>query len=96
MDMRHRVYYLVNLNQNHTKQGWWSTGWDSYGMVYNHNLRALKDAVPSIKIRPSHRDYRAPDYFQMKVSCRWQEEQILVNTLDKLKLTNYEKILEDE
>ena len=94
MDRRHRVYYLVNLNQNYRKQYWWSTSWDSYGMIYNRNLRILKEAVPSLKIRPSHRDWRSTDYYQMKVSCKWEEERLLRDTLDKLKQTNYEEILE--
>lgn len=95
MDRRHRVYYFVNLNQNHTKQGWWSAGWDSYGVIYDRNLRNLKAAVRSLKIRPSHREYRSDNYYQMKISCRWEEEQTLLTVLDKMRLTNYEKIRED-
>ena len=96
MDRRHRVYYLVNLNQNHTKQGWWSAGWDSYGIVYDRNLGTLKKAVHSLKIMPSRLDYRSEYYYQMKISCKWEEEQTLLNVLDKMRLVNYMKIREED
>lgn len=96
MDRRHRVYYFVNLNQNHAKQGWWSAGWDSYGMVYRRNLRDLKRAAYSLKIMPSRLDYRDEHYYQLKISCKFEEEQALLKVLDKMPMTNYMKIGEEE
>ena len=92
MDPKHRVYYLVNLNQNHTRAGWWSVGWDNHGTRDDHNLRRLKLHVPSIKIRPVSDVNRVFHYFQMMVSCRWEHEQRLLKLLDIMGDVNYEKL----
>ncbi len=91
MDMRHRVYYAVNLNQNHDRF-WWNSGYDNSGIVYKSNLRKLKGAVRSLKIRPLRREYMSGRYFQMMISCTWDEEPILVAMLGQLKWVNYEKL----
>lgn len=96
MDMRHRVYYYVNLNQNHKVGGWWNRGYDNYGMTYKKNLDALIRTIPGLKLRPVFFDYRNPNRYQLKVSCRWYEEELLLSILDKLPMTNYEKIVEGE
>jgi hypothetical protein len=95
MDRRHRVYYFINLNQNRSIGGWWGKGYDSYGIIYDKNLSKLKRAVPSLKIMPSRLTYKSPGYYQMKVSCKLNEELLLLAALDSMKLTNYEKIRED-
>ena len=92
MDPKHRVYYLVNLNQNHTRSGWWTIGWDNHGMKYDRNWRRLKRDVPSIKVRPVSDVNRVFRYFQMMVSCRWEDEQLLLSTLDDMADVNYEKL----
>lgn len=89
MDTRHRVYYLVNLNQNHTKQGWWSKGWDDYGFIYQYNLKMLQQHVRSLKIRQCTEHDRAHEYYQMQISCKKEEQPILVELLNKLPDVNY-------
>lgn len=89
MDTRHRVYYLVNLNQNHTKQGWWSKGWDDYGFIYQNNLKRLRQSVKSLKIRQCNEYDRAGDYYQMHISCKKDEQSILIELLNKLPDVNY-------
>ena len=93
MDNRHRIYYLLNLNQNYRKENWWSKGWDDYGMVYSSNLRALKESVNSLKITSNNQDSFSNGYYQMKVSCKKKEEQALVNVLDGLQDVNYMKLI---
>lgn len=91
MDTRFRVYYLVNLNQNHGK-GWWNTGYDNYGFKYDSNLRKLKQAIHSLKIMNSNIDWRSENFYQMKISCKIEEEPTLIDILNKLPLTNYLKL----
>lgn len=91
MDMRHRVYYAVNLSQNHCRW-WWMSGYDNYGIVYDSNLRKLKGAVKSLKIRPLRREHSPDRYFQQMISCKWEEEVVLVAMLGELKWVNYEKL----
>ena len=92
MDRRHRVYYLVNLNQNHKKSGWWVSGWDSFGSLYELNMHMLKQHIPGLKISPSHLDYFSTEYYQLKLSCRKEKEYLLVDMLNKLPQTEYKKI----
>lgn len=92
MDGRHRVYYLVNLNQNYRLGGWWHREWDNYGLLYNENLKKLKQHVASLKMRPRAFLYNSSDYFQMTVSCKKDEERSLISILQKLPKTNYAKI----
>lgn len=89
IDTRHRVYYLVNLNQNHTREGWWSKGWDDYGFVYEKNLQTLKRHAKSLKIRQCNKHDRGGDYYQMKISCKKEDESILRDLLDKLPDVDY-------
>lgn len=91
MDMRHRVYYAVNLNQNHDRF-WWNSGYDSYGMVYDFNLEKLRSVVRSLKIRQLKHGTLSGGYYQMMVRCKQEEEHGLVAMLDQLKLANYEKL----
>ena len=93
MDTRHRVYYLVNLNQNHTKQGWWSIGWDSYGLLYDRNLRELKKAISSLKIRPVNEKDRGVEWYSLMVSCKKEEQAALVGFLDKTRGVNYVQLV---
>lgn len=98
MDYRARVYYLTNLNQNYNRGGWWSKGWDDYGRVYRENIRKIKSAVTSLKITPNNqtksklRNGRYVDYYQMKLSCKKEEERLLIETLDELRDANYIKL----
>lgn len=91
MDMRDRVYYAVNLNQNY-KRFWWMSGHDDYGTVYSTNLKRLKGAVRSLKCRELRHRTLSGGYFQMMISCKWDEEPILVAMLGQLKWVNYEKL----
>lgn len=91
MDRRHRVYYLVNLNQNHKLQGWWSRGWDGYGLRYRANTIALQIRVPSLKVSPNNQINKRSTYYQMKVSCKKEDEERLVNQLRTLKDVDYVK-----
>lgn len=91
MDMRERVYYAVNLNQNHGL-GWRNASYDDYGMVYKANLKRLKGVVRSLKCRELRHGTLSGGYFQMMISCKWQEEATLVAMLGQLKWVNYEKL----
>lgn len=91
MDVRHRVYYLINLHANHGIN-WWRPGYDNYGFVYESNLKRLKKTVRSLKVRPTGLDLLREDYFQMKISCKKEDEPALVDLLNKLPLTNYIKL----
>lgn len=91
MDMRNRVYYAVNLNQNHGLS-WWNSRYDQYGRVYSANLRKLKGAVRSLKCRELRCGTLTGRYFQMMVSCLKGEEVDLVAILGQLKWANYEKL----
>ena len=86
MDNRHRVYYLANLHQNWYLGGWWARKWDSYGVLYHTNLNELKRAVPSLKIRPVEAWTRPDDtdFWQMKLSCKREDEHFLSDTLRAL------------
>jgi hypothetical protein len=93
MDVRHRVYYLVNLNQNHKLAGWLARGWDSYGIVYNKNVYALKRTISSLKVMPVNvfnNEYGGS--YQLKVSCKKEEENLLIDLLNKLRLVDYSKL----
>lgn len=92
MDGRHRVYYLVNLNQNYRLNGWWHRNWDNYGHFYKENLVRLKQQVSSLKMRPRTPLCCSSSYFQMMVSCKKDEEWSLISILQKLTKTNYAKI----
>lgn len=92
MDNRHRVYYLLNLNQNYRRENWWSNGWDDYGMVYVYNLQTLNQSINSLKITPNNQSCFSNGYYQMKVSCKKNEEQALVNVLNSLQDVNYMKL----
>ena len=89
MDTRHRVYYLVNLNQSYAKGGWWCKGWDDYGFIYSNNLKKLKQTITSLKIRPCTESDRAHEYFQMQISCKKNEEAALRKLLNSLQDVNY-------
>lgn len=91
MDMRHRVYYAVNLNRNYDRF-WWMSGYDSYGTVYSDNLRKLKGAVRSLKCRELRHGTLSGRRFQFMISCKLDEEADLVAILGQLKWTNYEKL----
>lgn len=91
MDMRHRVYYAVNLNQNHGLS-WHDVGYDDYGIMYKINWKRLKSAISSMKARPLCREYMSDRYFQQMVSCKCEEEAALVAMLGELKWVNYEKL----
>lgn len=92
MDRRHRVYYYVSLNQNHKMPGWWCAGWDDYGLIYDKNLDILKKSVPSIKIMPSRLTYKSLGYYQLKISCKKEDEHILLDTLGRMRKTDYAKV----
>ena len=92
MDPKYRVYYLVNLNLNYRFAGWWYRDWDNYGHFYRENLHKLKECVPSLKIRPRNPFCGGSSYFQMMISCRKDEERILISTLQKMQKVNYAKI----
>lgn len=89
MDCRVRVYYLVNLNQNYKREGWWSKGWDSYGTNYRNNIDKLKWEIRTLKITPNN---QTKEYYQMKLSCKKSEESLLVSVLNRLKDANYIKL----
>lgn len=91
MDMRNRVYYAVNLNQNYDRF-WRNSGYDSYGMVYSANLWKLKGAVRSLKCRELRHGTLSGGHFQFMVSCLKGEEVDLVAILGQLKWANYEKL----
>ena len=93
MDHRIRVYYLINLNQNHNRSGWWSNGWDNFGSRYDLNLDILRSEISSLKITPNNQT-KYPDYYQMKISLKRDEEELLINVLSKLKDVDYIKLLE--
>lgn len=88
MDTRHRVYYLVNLNQNHGIC-WWNTGYDNGGFLYEKNLKKLKREISSLKIRPCNEFDRGGVYYQMKISCKKNEKAALRNLLDKARGVSY-------
>ena len=88
MDTRHRVYYLVNLNQNHGKN-WENIGYDDYGFIYRDNLKGLQTKIHSLKIRPHGETYPISGYFQLKISCRKEEEEVLLRLLKKLPRVSY-------
>lgn len=91
MDMRNRVYYAVNLNQNYGK--WWrDVGYDDYGSAYDSNLQKLKGAVRSLKCRELRHGTLSGGHFQFMVSCKSEEEADLVAMLGQLKWANYEKL----
>lgn len=92
MDHRHRVYYLVNLNQNRKIGGWGYKGWDNYGIRYKHNLSELQHSINSLKIRSRSYDYHYTENYQLMVSCTKEEESKLVKCLYRLPDTNYIKI----
>lgn len=96
MDTRHRVYYLVNLNQNYRKGGWWTPGWDSYGFLYDRNMDELKRSIGSLKIRPYGLFNGVcdiiPGYYQLKLSCKKEDEAELVNVLTNMRDVNFKKI----
>lgn len=92
MDRRHRVYYLVNLNQNYKRSGWWTVGWDNHGLRYETNLTLLYILMPSLKVRPINMINRSDRYFQMMISCRYRDEQRLLNALGKMSDVNYERL----
>lgn len=92
MDTRHRVYYLVNLNQNRTLAGWWSRGWDSFGSIYTQNLFRLKGAITSLKTRYRPYDYRSTENYQVMISCKKEEESTLVKVLSRSRGVDYIKI----
>lgn len=89
MDTRHRVYYLVNLNQNYCRGGWWGKGYDDFGFKYKSNLKALKKNIHSLKIRPCDEFDRSHEYYQMKISCKKEEEATLRGLLKRLPDVNY-------
>ena len=89
MDFRHRVYYLVHLNQNYRKNGWWSKDWDDYGMRYDYNLMMLKRKIKSLKLIPVD-SYDV--HYHMKISCKKEEEKVLIDLLNSLKDVDYQKI----
>lgn len=90
MDKRYRVYYLLNLNQNYKKAGWWSKDWDNYGVIYNHNLSALKSNVDSLKITFNYKTTLS-GYHQMKISCKKDDEKNLLSILNTFKDIEYIK-----
>lgn len=94
MDRRHRVYYLVNLNQNHEVGGWWGRGYDNYGIRYDRNMDLLVRDVPSLKVRPIAEANAVDDYYQMMISCRKRDEAELIETLDICTDVNYMKLEE--
>ncbi len=96
MDNRHRVYYLVNLNQNqnHVVGAWWVKGWDDYGFRYDSNLRKLKGLIHSLKMRQRNEAYYPGEYYQMMISCKKDEEPLLVSLMNKLRGVNYVKLEE--
>ena len=91
MDTRHRVYYLVNLNQNHGK-GWWNTGYDDHGLIYRDNSKKLRTTIHSLKIRPYGEVDALGKYFQLKISCKRDEEETLLKLLNKMPKVNYMKL----
>ena len=93
MDCRHRVYYLVNLNQNY-KRTWQDRGYDNYGMVYDYNLKTLQATVSSLKIRPRGWEQHkiAPKFYQMMISCLKMDETDLLTKLGTMRYVNYEKV----
>ena len=92
MDPKHRVYYLVNLNQNRKLSGWWHPIWDSYGLFYRYNLRELRNSVPSIKMRYQPYDHHSGENYQVMVSCKKEYERELIRVLRKLRRVDYVKI----
>lgn len=88
MDTRHRVYYLVNLNQNHGIW-WWNAGYDNYGFIYRDNLKKLQTKIHSLKIRQHGETYPISGYFQLKISCRKEEEETLLKLLNRLPRVTY-------
>ena len=92
MDPKHRVYYLVNLNQNSKlRSGWWHPLWDSYGLFYTYNLRELKNSVPSLKMRYQPYDHQSEENYQVMGSCKKEYECQLIRVLRKLNRVNYVK-----
>ena len=92
MDTRHRNYYLVNLNNNWNCPGWWCSGWDSYGRIYDRNLKTLIKSVPSLKIRQCNEDDRYKGNFGIKISCRHSDNQTLLKLLDTLRDVTYAEL----
>lgn len=92
MDDRHRVYYLVNLNQNYRLGGWWNREYDNHGCFYTENLFKLEKHISSLKMRPVPPLCCSSSHFQMMISCKRDEERTLVSILQKMSRTNYAKI----
>ena len=79
MDTRFRAYYLVTFNDQ-----WWLKGKDGV-TLYNENIKALCDMVPDLKItNPNWQTIVADGYYNRKVSCLKEDEDMLVNALNIL------------
>ena len=89
MDFRHRVYYLVHLNQNYRRYSFLSKDWDDYGVCYNSNLMRLKYEIKRLKLIPLD-SYEV--HYHMKISCKKEEEKVLIDLLNSLKDVDYQKI----
>lgn len=91
MDCKNRVYYLVNLNQNYSKEKM-SEGWDKNGHIHNNNLKTLQILVKGLKFTPNNQSDYTNLYFQRKVSCLKSEEGNLLNAFKKLDNVEYVKV----
>ena len=87
MDTRFRVYYLVTFNDQ-----WWVKRKDGETFkrkdgetLYNENHKALCDMVPDLKMtNPNWQVAIAGRYYNRKVSCLKEDEDMLVNALKTL------------
>ena len=93
MDKKDRVYYLVNFNRNHFKEGWSSNNWDKDGVIYANNVKELQSSIKSLKITENNQSKYTNLNFQRKISCLKKEERCLINAFNKLNNVEYVKIV---
>lgn len=91
MDNRFRVYYMVNLNKSRNITGQRYSD-DSFGKTYEENIWTLQSMVNSLKMTPlkGHTEPRKyPEgyyqHYQMKISCKKDDEQTLLHILENAK-----------
>lgn len=98
MDRRFRVYYMANLNRSKKITGKYYSD-DMYSKVYEDNVWKLQTEVDSIKMTPlsgrtEPRKYFEGQYshYQMKISCKKDDEYALLNVLENAKDVEYFKV----
>lgn len=92
MDTRFRTYYLVTFNHR-----WWAHDYESGESAYNDNQNALFSLVPDLKMTSPNWQYGIVDrYYNRKVSCLKEDEDMLVNALKTLEPNGVEWVKIDQ